>query len=224
MKQSTFKPEDIKAGLVIKSANKDVKLKDVMKVSRVVADGILLNFSQKGAYPESAVIKLYAGNLKGIKPADTVYLYFFNEKTRKLEELPTSQYLLDKKGYITMDIGKGGSYVLLRKKPNTKVITPILSQISVKAWNMNIQKGKTADVNLTLPTTLLVVNSFHTDKVSKKGVKGLMLTYETSNSRVATVSSAGKLMAINAGKAIITVTAKLSDGRHKVFKITITVK
>jgi hypothetical protein len=223
LKSSAAKPADINAGLVMVPAKTEDNLKSIIIASEKVSDGIVLKFQQKGDLPANAEVKLYVGQSIG-KADGTVYLYSFNEKTKKLEELPVTKYTADKNGYITMNLVHGDSYVLLGDKPSSKVIVPILEQVKVKVSNSTLSQGKKAAIKVTLPVTLEKVNSFKTDKVSSKGVKPVAITYQTSNSKIAAVSKNGAITGKKAGKATITVTAKLSDGTQKTFKTKVTVK
>lgn len=95
------------------------------------------------------------------------------------------------------------------------------NEINFSLSKQSIKVGKTAKVNVNLPETLTPVQEFTSSDIISNEVK---ITYSSSNSKIAKVSSKGKITGKKKGTAKITVTAKLSDGTKKEFILTIKVK
>lgn len=95
---------------------------------------------------------------------------------------------------------------------------PLLSKINISEA-MNINKKKNKSIQISIPKGLTLVTSY-----TGKG-KEIRITYKTSNNKIVTVNSKGKVAAKNtSGTAIITTTVKMQDGTKKVYKTTVTVK
>jgi len=107
---------------------------------------------------------------------------------------------------------KGGEAQIIAKASNgvseycNVTVTQAPNKLSVNSKKVTLKKGKTFQIEVTLP------EYSYCDK----------FTYKSSNKKVATVSSKGKIKAKKKGKATITVTAK-NNPKAKV-KIQVTVK
>lgn len=97
-----------------------------------------------------------------------------------------------------------------------------LNEINVKVTKQTINKGKTATINVSLPKTLTLVKDFSNQE--QENNHEVKITYTSANSKIAKVSSKGKITGIKKGNAKIKVTAELADGTKKVFTVTIKVK
>ncbi|ROR27510.1 glycosyl hydrolase family 2 [Mobilisporobacter senegalensis] len=167
-----------------------------------------------------------------LKAGSKLYLYAFNEKSKKLEEQTNNSYIIDKDGFITIQIKKGGDYVLLLKRPSNTITTTLLSKVKMSVDNVSAskktlylrsKKEKTATIKITLPGTLLKVNKF--SKTIKDGWKEeVKITFTSSNKSVAAVSSKGVITGKKKGKATITTNILLRNGSKKTYKTIITVK
>jgi hypothetical protein len=97
-----------------KLINKDTKNKS----------GKVISFFNAAELPVNAKVKLLLENKSKTK-AKTVYLYRYNKKTNKLEELKQSKYKIDRKGYITLELKEASEYVVLEQKPVDKIVTKL---------------------------------------------------------------------------------------------------
>ena len=189
--------------------------------------GLIISFGHHGDLPAQARIRIYVGDM-GYSEGDKLYLYYYNSETGKLITLPySSNYVVDKDGYITVNIVHCSEYVLLPKQARTGIITSLRNQISVTKKKITLslgsKKNSTATIQVNLPTTLEQVDNFK-EKTSAGAVGAVRFTYKSNNSKVASVDSTGKITAKKAGKAVITVTATLYSGKAKTFKVSVTVK
>lgn len=206
--------------------------KDGNNIEDTTTRGILMSFHHEGRLPATAKVKIQVGensNITGIEANSNVYLYHIDPASGKLQNLPTMEYMVDKNGFIAIDITHCSDYVILPKEVKEKNSVDLLSQISVKgvgtlyttAGSENKLK-KSANIQITLPTTLKKVQKFSTTK-KDLAVEEVRLSYKSNNTKIATVSANGKVTAKGKGSAVITVTAKTADGVSKKFKITVKV-
>lgn len=61
-------------------------------------------------------LRLQVADQSGIKIGEKVYLYYYNEETRKLEDLNSTEYVVQDDGTIIITVNKKGDYVLLPYK------------------------------------------------------------------------------------------------------------
>ena len=118
-------------------------------------------------------------------------------------------------GYVTLKIAKGGTYVLLLEKAASAISTKLINTIQVKAVGTSIKVGKSKNIKVTLPVEIKKVVSFSQANMKKIQCAelGAKITYKTSNKKIATVSSTGKIKAKKKGKVSITTTIRLSNGQ-----------
>ena len=155
---------------------------------------------------------------------DKVYLYIYNTETKKLQCVPNSKYIVDKDGYVILNIITGADYVLLPKVAAKSEKNSVLTQVSITK-NITLTKGKKKNIAIRLPDTLMKVNSLEQfDKEINKAVYGAIITYKSSDKSVATVDKTGKVIGKRKGNTIITVTIKSSNNTSKTYKISIQVK
>lgn len=218
---NTFSKEaDIKKLILKDKNNKDGK----------AAKGIVVSLPVEGLLPSTASIRIYVGKqdskVSGIKANSTVYLYRYNEETKKLDILPDNKYKVGKDGYITIYANHGADYVILPKKAAKGISTDLLSQITVtsnkKTLSIGDSKKSIGNIKEVLPPFLVEVTDL--SKKTDKGVKGVKITYKSDNKKAVTVNVSGKITAKGTGKAIITVTVTLQDGTKKSFKVPVTIK
>lgn len=118
-----------------KLREKDFIVKVIQKdKNNSVPKSVVLTFNHKEEFPVPAKVRIYALTDSYIKPSSKVYLYSYNHKIKKLEELPNNSYKVGKDGYITLEVNKGSDYVLLPKKPSKDVMKALAKG--------NISKGR----------------------------------------------------------------------------------
>lgn len=83
--------------------------------------------------------------------------------------------------------------------------------------------NKTALIQLKLPSTLELVKTLSTT-AADRSVGEVTVTYKSDRTSVATVDSKGKITAKGAGKATISTTVHLYDGKTKTYHTVVTVK
>ncbi|HEX3020935.1 MAG TPA: Ig-like domain-containing protein, partial [Lachnospiraceae bacterium] len=190
-------------------------LKDVEKINGVVSknmpkeqsgEGLVLNFKHSGVLPDTASVRAYVGDKEGMKPGTAVFVYYFNEKSTKLDEGVKVKQTIDKDGYLSIDIKHCSDYVVLPAEPDAKLVATLFEQFTV-ASRKSINAGKTLNLAVTLP--------IEADNAT--------VTYASSKKSVASVSKSGKVIAKKAGTTIITTKVKI-NGVTKSFKTKITVK
>lgn len=231
-----FKASDVKnvSGLyddiilnVQTSSIKNVKESNAT-ISKIFGDsivnGLYIDLNQEKALVAEGKLTLSMADVDGINKDSRVYIYHVNEKTGKLETIVGgySQYV-DEDGNVSLPVLDGGKYVVLTKKADSKQITSLKNQITVKAKSKTVKKGKTTNVVIDLPNSLQAVGKL-TDKTTSGGVGAVTITYKTSKKNVVTVDKKGKITAKKKGTATVTATIKLYNGTQKTVKMKITVK
>lgn len=204
---------------------------DNAQLSKVINDkdipGTVLSFRQEGLLPAQAAVKVRLADVIPQITKDTkLYVYHYNEETGKLEALPySSDYKVDKEGCLSIRINHCSDYVVLTKQPSAKVTVSLLEQVGVKASKTVLSaKSKTkTTIKLALPETLELVSSFD-KKTTGQATGAVKVSYQSSNSKVVSVNSKGKLTAKGKGTAVITTTVTLYTKEKKIFKTTIKVK
>lgn len=190
--------------------------------------GLLIDFAHHGELPAQAKVKVYVGNIDGLKAGDKIYLYHINESTGMLEELPNStSYVVDQDGYITIDIMHCSDYAVLTQKAPKEMLVDLKEQIKVsvpyKTFYVGGTKQSTANITIELPITLERVMSLD-DKTSISAKAGVTVSYSSTNEKVATVDEKGVITAVAPGVAVINTTFKLSTGQKKNIRTIINVK
>ncbi|MBQ4546680.1 MAG: InlB B-repeat-containing protein [Oscillospiraceae bacterium] len=130
------------------------------------------------------------------KPNATSYTVKTADDTMKFSSLAVGEYILSLRA--TDENGKTGS-----KQVNFTVVDSSSSNVSVKGVSLNYS-AVDLDVEETVQLTATITPSNATNK---------SVTWSSSNTSVATVSSSGVVTAVYPGDAIITVTTK--DGGYK---------
>ncbi|MDF2539606.1 MAG: conserved repeat domain protein, partial [Herbinix sp.] len=189
--------------------------------------GLVLNFSHAGELPCQAQIRIYVGNQEGVEPGSSIYLYYYNRQTGKLEILPNStSYTVDEDGYVTIKIVHCSDYVVFFEEISDEVLTNLLDQIGVTLENQTLymdgMKSTGTNLRITLPSTLEKVDSFK-DSSEDSAIAGVTVHHSSSNTKVVKVDKNGKVIAVGKGKAVISTTFTLFDGTKRVIKTSITV-
>ena len=201
---------------------------------------ITVSFNHSGELPATAQVRVNLKSLlapsesdneeeqeQGMKPGSEVYVYYYNNVTGKLEVLPNNKYVIDDDGFITLMITHCSDYVILSKPAGSDQTTDLLSQIEFSPNKALLYFGETDDnsiaVNIKLPATLRRVSEF-TNSDKKEAIAELVITFKSSDSKVAKVFSNGLIKAVGAGTAVITANAKLADGIEKELTVNIRVE
>jgi hypothetical protein len=138
-------------------------------------------------------------------------MYYFNPDTKKFDKLPDSEYTVDDEGYVTISIVHCSDYILLPKMAGKDVTTELLDQVKVNVSGGILYVGGT--ISSKKITVILPVTIDNTAKV----------TYTSSNTAVASVSSSGLITGKKSGTAVITTLVTLKDGTNKAFKTNVAV-
>ncbi|MGB4660525.1 MAG: FN3 associated domain-containing protein [Mobilitalea sp.] len=226
LESSNQKVSDVNLSIKVSKINKDSELSSAMK--QETDNALLISFSNEGVLPSQASVRIYVGDQTGITQGSQIYLYHYNQDSGKLETLPFGQnYVVDKDGYITINLIHCSDYVMLKEKAASSQITSLLNQVSVKANKKTLYTGKSkaslTTMAVELPATLELVSTI-AKKTSQTAIGGVTISYKTSNSKVATVDKKGKITAKGIGKVNILTTITLYSGKTKVTKTSITVK
>lgn len=123
---------------------------------------------------------------------------------------------------IIVGIGAYSGFIIKNFEIRVATVYDYLNEIQVNVTKQTIKKGKTASITVTLPETLTLVKEFSSNELNIDNE--VKITYSSSNSKIAKVSSKGKITGKKAGKTKINVTVELADGTKKVFPLTIKVK
>lgn len=190
------------------------------------SNSLVINFSHHGELPSPAKVKLYVGDM-GFTAGQTLYLYYYNSETGKLDTLPySSDYQVDSDGYVTISVVHCSEYVLLPQKADSKKITSLLNQIDITAKASVLYLGKTDNstiIDINLPTTLKLVKNLQ-DSIADSGEGAVVVSFKSNNLKIAAVDSQGNITAKGIGKAVISVYVTLYSGKTKIVKLPISVK
>jgi len=223
---------DLNISLAVNKADKKTEPGKILNTDKKAdsgAAGLLIDFSQSNVLPAQAQVSIYVkGYIDGIKENSKVYLYYYNEKTKKLEVLPySSGYKVDTDGYVTIKLVHCSQYVLLPEKAAKNVQTSLDNQVKVnivkKTLYVNKKQPSKFALKVTLPSTLEMVSSF-AEETSGSAIGAVTVTYKSSNNKVCVVDSKGVVQAKGIGKATITTKITLYYGKTKTFKTQVVVK
>ncbi|WP_167958173.1 bacterial Ig-like domain-containing protein [Anaerosporobacter faecicola] len=189
-------------------------------------NGYVVTAKETDQLPSGTVLKINVKSQLGYKAGTKLYVYHYNEETGKLESMVKVKYTVEADGCISMNTKYADQLVILEKQADSSVKTTLLGQIKGSTKKQTVKKGKTIYVAPTLPEIIVAVPNYSAKYTSLYGEETMlaMVTYRSSNSSVASVNKNGKVVAKKKGKATITVTVKLENGKSKTFKKTITVK
>lgn len=183
----------------------------------------IVNFSEAGALGTGMTLTYKVSDIEGLKSGDKVYVYLYNSKTNKLEEVPNNAKVVSKNGTITTSTINGGEFVISAEKLTGDNVTTLVDKTSAKTEKTTIKAGSKTTMKVTLPKEIVKVASFtkNSDPTGKEEAK---VTYKVSNKSIASIDSEGNITAKKAGKVKVTVTIKLENGQKKEVTKTITVK
>ncbi len=168
----------------------------------------------------SAALSINVKKLNDVAVGDTVYVYKYNPKTEKYEELVNGTCTVEKRKKINLKVADEGLYVVTNKKLKSDVVksikTQIAEKITIKGKNkatIRLSDNAKCKIKVTLPKSISSV-------VNKESIK---ITYKSLNKKIARVTANGNVMAKATGTVKIKVTVKF-DGKvisTKTLKITV---
>ena len=151
-----------------------------------------------------------------ITAGSTVYLYKYNAKTGKLEEMANSKQTVASDGTVMIDGYSGIDYIVSAKKLTGTSVVTMEQGVRFQIKKRLIKKGKKVATILILPDTISTGNKFGTEKAT--------IVYKSSNPKLASISKKGVISAKKAGKVTLTVVITLENGRKITKKKKITIQ
>jgi hypothetical protein len=218
LKASKQKITDINAALKILPLEKASSIHQPIKTyltEEAGKNGLSVNFLHNGILPGITEVTMYVGNQESYKTGQKVYIYYFNENAKygtkrknlsRLEEGSTVEAVIDKNGYVTVEINHCSSYVILPEKPNKAIVALLIEQVQVptsKTLTMNnaVYMGIKLPLDAKLPE----------------------ITYTTSNPKIAVVNKKGLITPKKSGAVTITTTIRI-NGVTKTYKTKLIIK
>lgn len=226
LQKTNKKLTDVNLLTSVTESKSEKRISDVLEKDKNNEKAVLLEIEQTGILPTQAELKVYVGKIDGIEKHTNMYLYYYNISTKKLEELKDSaEYKVDKDGYISIQVLKGGNYIILPKQPDSNVCTTLENQIKTTLEAKTIKVGdKTKKIKTVLPVSLKKVKDIRNDS-ELSSIGNVVITYTSSNKKIATVGkTTGKIIANKQGNVTFTTTIKLYDGRIKTIKNKVTIE
>lgn len=224
-KVSTTSLKTVKLGCNVATASSVSQVNTILKKDSNNSNGIAITFEHTSILPVNTKVVIDLNNQSIIAKGSKVYVY--RVESGKFQQVAVDIAKVSKDGYVTLYMAQGGTYVLLPKKAATAVRTDLKNMVSVKFAKTSIKKGKTANITVTLPTAVLKkVSGFNTSNMKnvQTAQLGAKISFSSSNKKVATVSTSGKITGKKKGTATISVTIRLSDGEKRIVKKKITIK
>ena len=203
------------------SGNKQKGIENILSANGIKAENaavisIASNNTEAGIKASAPVVT------SSIKADSEVYVYRYNQKTGKLEEVANSARKVLKNGMTGIEGYSGNDYVITDKELTGKGVVTLLGQSKVSVNKTSVKKGGKIKVNTALPSGLAARTSLKKDVPYAK--QAAVVKYKSSDSKVAKVSKNGTIKATGKGKVKITVQIKLANGKVKTVKKNVTVK
>lgn len=148
-------------------------------------------------------------NAKELESGVTLKIMKIDSKTGELVLCNKKSYDVNGAGGLSLTIGQSGEYVLMTEKEAKEKSDAILKTVRLKESKKDVRVGKTSTVKMS--------SKLNMNNVSK-------ISYKSSKKSVAKVNSNGKITAKKKGRAVVTATVTLKNGKTKKVKMTITVK
>lgn len=187
-------------------------------------EGMVINFKHSGIIlPSTSIANIHINEQYGILKDKENYIYHYNEKIKKLEELPVKMFKVSGNLTITLPIIQGDRYVVLPMKAGNNITSSLITQVKVNLEKRTLKVGKSTNLKVLLPITIKTVKTF-SKQTEMLAITEAKITYKSSKPTIATISTSGKITAKKAGKTAIYVTVLLKDGTKKIYKKVITVK
>jgi len=159
---------------------------------------------------------------KSVSVGSSVYVYYYNKKTGKLEEIANNKRIVLNNGMTEIEGYSGKDYVVTNKELSGKNVITLLGKLKVSVKKAKVKKGKSTKIKVTLPQELVKKSSL--EKNAGYGKQAAVITYKSSDKKVVKVSKNGTIRAKSKGKAIVSVKIKLAGGKVKTVKKKVTVK
>lgn len=197
-------------------------------LSQSQGKGLIVDFGHDGELPAQSSVRIYVGDREGMKPGERIYLYHYNTELNMLETLPYSAgYVIGEDGYITIDLLHCSSYLIMGEPADSTIVISLKDQIKVTPMNKVLYVGGTkdsqAEIEVELPSTLELVNSFE-DRTSGSAVGAVTVSYRSSNRNIVMVDQNGRIKAVGTGSARIYAKFTLYSGKTTVIMISINVE
>ncbi len=171
-----------------------------------------LSLSHEGDFGFHAQLTLNVGNNMAGRTAN---LYYYNTDTKELEYVYAA--MVNKNGNVTFGFDHASDYAIAMDQG--ELVHAELLKASVEAEEKVVyiggDTGKTTALKISLPDAI--------GALSEEDSLNPVITYTSSNPKVASVDMEGKIKAKKQGKAIITVTIKAGEASVDL-KSVITVK
>lgn len=170
-----------------------------------------ISLSHDGNFGFTALLSVDMGKNNA---GDYANLFYHNPTSGRLEL--QSIEIINQDGLVEYKFPHASDYVVVvsTEPMYTKALAQTVISTTKGALYLGGTKNKSMSLKLELPELL--------NEVAKKNSSQLVITYKSSNPKVATVTSTGKITAKKAGKTTITTQVKIG-GEEKIFKTTITV-
>ena len=147
----TFKGSDLAAsGNELKNVNLSMNVKstvlDSALSSAVPSDkkGVVLTFADNGTLPAPATVSVYVGD-QGFAAGQTVYLYYYNQATGKIESVEYPSATVDANGYASFVITHCSQYVALPQQ-----IAGAVAPVKIDTGSrLTVKAGKTYQFKIT---------------------------------------------------------------------------
>jgi endo-1,4-beta-xylanase len=217
--ENTMDNSKNKIELVVETLNEAAK--DSKTISKLLLNpkvqGVFASITKTTLTPEQVMVSIVAPKI-----GSRVYIYRVNEATGKLETIAFGfTHNVDKEGKVSFTVFEGGNYIILTKKADNKLITPLRHQIKVSAVE-SIKVGMSTAIKIDLPLSLELTNTLKS-KTSSEAAGAIIASYQVSDSSIAAVDMDGKITAKKEGKITITTTVKLYNNTTMSFKTVLNI-
>lgn len=226
LKENKEKARGLNLNIEAKSSSKIASINKVLKQDAKNKEGMVLSFGEETNLLSGTTIRINVASYDKWKAGDKVYIYHYNNKTKKLDCIPKTAYKVAEDGCITIKPKYGSDYVVLDKKASSKIRVLLQNQIAVKK-TLSLTKGKISTIGINIPDTLAVTKSFKSKNIKNldASLMPVIVTYKSSNNKIVRVNSkTGKIRAKAKGSVTVTATVRLKNGKKKVYKTKVIVK
>lgn len=206
-------------------AKEDTKLASTLKAVLKSTDTEIqvVNFSDNKALGTGVTLSYDVSGIKDINAGDKVFIYRYNSKTNKLEEVANNSVVVGQDGTITTSTIKGGEFIVSPDKLTGNKITALIDKVSVNTVVTSVKSGSKTNIKVSIPDDIQKVSVFN-KKGNPIGQEEAQILYKVSDNSIATIDLKGNVTAKKPGKLEVTVTVKLENGQKKTIKKTIQVK
>ena len=202
-------------------------------ISKLLADNynddelknaLVVNFNHEGVLPAKANVRIYVGHIIDTTTTDRIYVYHYNSTTGQLESLPFgSEYVIDKDGYISLDIIHCSDYVFLPKKASGKILASLFDQVAISPKTITLKLNESKKIEVSLPNTLELVSALDKE-VTKNGKATVKLNFASMRNDVVTVDDEGNVRAVGLGNTYVIVNVKLYNNKANPVLIKVVVE